>query len=280
METATEVWVVQTAHKQVSRFAIFALAELPQVGDDYSTDEGVVLGLRVQRRRLHPVDDSDTLWELEVQYSTKTKDQDEQDEEPLDRQPEIAIDFETYQTVAEGALVDFLNDEDAPVAEELFFGRALTNSAGEPFDPQPEMDQVRPVLTVTYNESFLNIPLLMHYANTVNSTVWLGCQPRTWKMGGPRISREIENGIKYWQISLTFTYNKQTWDLQILNQGTYFIDGGGDKQPFTDSPGNRIVGLLDDDGFELAEGADPTFERYRVYKETDFNNIFTEAIFQ
>jgi len=280
-ESATDIYLIQTAHRYVSRFVIMAWPGLPQVGDLYVTDEDTIGDLRVKRRRVRPSDDSDLLWEMEVEYSSKTKENNEEEEEPLDKKPEVEFDFETYQTTAEGALLDSAADDDdgAAVDSQFAWTKALTNSANEPFDPQPEVDQVRPVLTVTYNEAFLNIRPLMFFANRVNSVAWLGCPPRTWKMGGPRIHRVQDAEQSYWTVSLTFTFNKQTWDLQILNQGTYSIDGAGDKQPFVDAEGNRIVGLLDADGAELATDADATFERYRVYREGDFNFIFTDSIF-
>lgn len=290
-ESATDVYLIQTAHRNISRFVIQAWPGLPQIGDIYIIGQDVIQSLRCKRRRLRRRDDSDTIWEMECEYSSaqKEKEQEEEEEDPLDKKPEIEIDFETYQTVAEGALVNdsSVDDDDAADSSSFqFFGRALVNSAGEPFDPQPEMDQVRPVMTITYNEPFLNIPLLMHYANTVNKTGWLGCSPRTWKMGGPRIHRVQEAQYRYWQISLTFTFNKMGWDLQLLNQGTYYLDGGapsGPQTPFTDAEGNRIVGLLGETGDEfdpLIDTGDATYSRYRVYKERDFNEIFTEAIFQ
>ena len=283
-ESASDVWLIQTAHRNISRFAIQAWPGLPQVGDIYIVGNDVIQSLRCKRRRLRPRDDSDVLWEMEVEYSSKQKEdkQEGEEENPLDKPPEIDIDFETYQTVAEGALFDedTQDDDGAAVDSQFAWTKALTTSAGEPFDPQPEVDQVRPVLNITYNEANLNIRALMFYANRVNSVAWLGCPPRTWKMGGPRIHRVQEAEHRYWTISLTFTFNKQTWDLQILNQGTYFLDAGSDKASFTDANGERIVGLLAGDGTELAEGADPTFERYRVYREGDFNEIFTEAIFE
>lgn len=279
-ESASDVWLIQAAHRNISRFAIQAHPDLPQVGDIYFVGNDVIQSLRVKRRRLRPRDDSDVLWEMEVEYSSEQKEKEEEEENPLDKPPEIDIDFETYQTVAEGALLNSnVEDDDAAAVDSQFaWTQALTNSANEPFDPQPEVDQVRPVLNVTYNEAFLNIRALMFYANRVNSVAWLGCPPRTWKMGGPRIHRVEEAEHRYWTISLSFTFNKQTWDLQLLNQGTYYLDAGGDKQPFL-AGDDRIIGLLDAAGAELAANANPTFERYRVYREGDFNEIFTDAIF-
>lgn len=289
-ESASDTYLIQAAHRNISRFVIQAWPGLPQVGDLYIVGQDVIQSLRCSRRRLRRRDDSDVIWEMECEYSSKQKEkEEEEEEEPLDKKPEIDIDFETYQTVAEGALIldeSTDADETADTSSIPFFGRALVNTAGEPFDPQPEMDQVRPVMTITYNEAFLNIPLLMFYANTVNKTNWLGCPPRSWKMGGPRIRRVQEAQHRYWSVSLTFTFNSQGWDLQILNQGTYYLDGGGPsgaQTPFTDAEGNRIVGLLGDTGDEfnpLIDTGDATYSRYRVYKERDFNEIFTEAIFQ
>lgn len=280
-ETASETILVQTTHRNVSRWVILDHPDVPQIGDVYSTPEGTFLDLTLKRRRLRPKDDSDILWELELEYSTKTEKKEEAEEdEPLDRRPEVSIDFEIYQVTVQGAIKveNVGHDPNRSVNTLIAWDKALVNSAGEPFDPQPERDEARPVLNVTVNEQNLNLQRLSTFANTVNQTPWLGGAPRTWKLGGPRVVRVREKNQSFWQITTSFTFAKDTWDLQLLNQGTYFLDLNDDKRPFIDEEGNRRVGLLNEDGQELAAANDPTFSRYRVYRESDFNLLFTDSI--
>ena len=72
-----------------------------------------------------------------------------------------------------------------------------------------------------------------------------------------------------------FKFNRETWDLQLLNRGSYYYDGGfsgGTLTTFTDTAdGHPILGLLTAGGDKLAAGGDPTFEQFLVRQERSFS---------
>lgn len=258
---------------------------IPAIGDIYSVGNDFDVRAVATEKRVS-ARESPTEWEVEVSYSTvigKKPDQ-ENDQNPITQDVEVSFTAQQRTRVLAGyyanpALPQSLRDLDAPVV----------SSNGEPFDPQPEVDVSDPVMTMRKNFQSINIPYLLSLGNTVNASEFYGADARALRLSPPQMTLAFDPSVgEYWQVTFEFIYREETWDLQLLNTGTYYIDANGKKFPFKDEEGRPFVGLLDADGGALnwgvagtegqwgryiSGGDAPTFSRLRVYREVDFNSL-------
>ena len=245
---------------------------LPGLGTQYVSGpvfdpEARVVSLRPQR--LHR-----RAWHVDVEYSTETDDGDD----PLNREPRMSFNFQTFRVPIVGEL-----DQDAAGDADKVFKGAMRTTAGEIFDPPPEMDESRPVLKIVRNESTFKPLTAMLFQDAVNEAPWGGAQARQVKVN--RIStsgKESEkiNGFtyEYYPVTYELHYKRETWDIRLLNAGWYYLNAAGadptdpdNLVEFKDSSGKPRKGLLADDGTALADGEAVTYVRKRAYKELNFN---------
>jgi hypothetical protein len=126
----------------------------------------------------------------------------------------------------------------------------------------------------------------MALANCVNSSGFYGAEARQLKMVAPQADRVYNPTVGfYFVVTYGMAYKYDTWDLQLLNQGTYYLDAFSNPTPFKDSEGNRFIGLLNATGGALNSSSDatagryvsggdaPSFQRLRVFREIDFNSL-------
>jgi len=172
----------------------------------------------------------------------------------------------------------------------LLDSTGIVNSAYEPYCPPAEIDRVIPTLTFERNEPIFNHRYMLWYVNSVNSTRWYDWWPRTIKCASITGSRELKlfNGKPkaYWKVQYVFHFNIFTWDLFLLDYGTYYFQGGTTcipliKKPFMIKGVPNSLGLLAANGdastasSNMAPGTAPVsrYNRYRVLNETDFNML-------
>jgi len=261
-------------------FGIPSIGDLYNLGNDFDPQATVVEKTSTQR-------ESPWEWEVEVTYSTEVGDKPDPETNPLLQPPEISFGFETRQKVVPGT---YSQPELPGDLRRLEIG--VVNSAGELFDPQPVMEIADPVLTIKKNIPYMSASWLMELANTVNSAEFYGAYPRTLRLKPPQTERAYDEQIGfYWPCTFEFVYRYDTWDLQILNVGTYYIDATlqvpGIRRKFAMVDGTPFVGLLGSTGGALngsdadsnthgryvASGADPTFTTIKIYRELDFNSL-------
>ena len=225
-------------------------------------------GARVTRIEPRQDPDFPMMWEVTVTYSTLSKEESQENENPLLRPAEISMTPETFREPATGTFRDEINAEDKQ------FGSGLTNSAGELFDPPPEKDVSRPVLTIVRNELNVFPITLMDFADAVNLDTFLGAQPRQLKMAAPQFIRQHENDQAFWQVTYVMSFKRETWDLQLLNHGSYHLNSGSTKRTdFFNEDGRPILGNLTTDGLKLADGLPETFSRFKVQKQKSFASL-------
>jgi len=245
------------------------------LGNDFNP-RAVVTDKRARER------ESPFEWEVEVSYSTREKKEKEEFENPLLQPAEISFGFQNRNKVLTG----YYNDPENPNAlKNLELG--IVSSNGELFDPQPEIEIADPILTIKKNLPYISAAWLMEIANTVNQTEFYGAEARQLRLMPPQTDRAYDKVIGfYWPTTFQFCYRYDTWDMQLLNVGTYYM-ANGFSYPFKDSEGNRFVGLLRDTGAPLnfsstdkytwgrvTEGGEAvTYTRLRVYREIDFNSL-------
>lgn len=189
---------------------------------------------------------------------------------PLLERPEIEFGFESKQKALYGY----------PDPQQAYQGggkpttsSGITNSAGEPFDPPVEIEVSYPVLTITRNEPTFFPNLAVQFQDAVNSDNFWGVNPHCARVKAIRGTKQYGKGQNYWKVTYTIAFNRETWDLQILDIGTYYIDasdGNLKKKFYTDVPDKQPkVGNLTavgDDG-----GATIHFKTFsKIYREEVF----------
>lgn len=236
-------------------------------GAAYESGNDSVPGSRCKGMSARPTDaENDALhWDVIVSYSSSVDEQD-QEENPLNRPPDIQFDGEEFQRPVEKAL-----NEDGDLV-------AITSSAGEVFETPVEMDDSRPVLVITRNEASPNWALWTTYSRpVVNSDMFMGNPPGTVKTKPIRAQLQIEGVYEFWRVTYRFEVNPETWVKEILDQGTYerFAEGvdnnpliekfvDKDKQPVSKPQ------LLNGEGRKLPDGQPPKFLKFKVYPELPF----------
>lgn len=244
---------------------------LPKQGDLYILGNDFNPSSRVVGRQFTQIEESPYEWEVEILY------------EPFDVSfedtTEVSLGFQTRRIVVPGRY----NDPEIPHSErKLEMG--IVSSNGELFDPPPEMEVSEPVLTFTRNETDISIAYLMSITNTVNKSEFYGADARTLRMMPPQAQRQTNpDGGWYWRVTYQLAYKYDTWDLQILNTGRFYMTGG--TMDVFQKDGVPFVGLLttagaalnsssvDTAGRYISDGEDPTFQRLRVYREIDFGEL-------
>jgi len=230
----------------------------PVIGSSYLTATESDLGAFCNS--IQPVQDSDNprVWEVTVEYGP----QEPGDENPLNRPLEISWSFAQFTRVC---------DRDIN-------GHALLNSAGDFFDPPPEIDDSRPVLTIVRNEASFDPAQAIDYQDAVNSDSFLGFAAGTAKVMGISSSLQFESNIFFWKTSYEFQFRRDGWKLSVLDQGRYKTNHK--PIPEKDSGGNDMVGThvsdpvpLDGSGNPLTNPTPSTavFREFDVYKQRAFS---------
>ena len=262
-------FLVTTSNSLVGPLAVLNAPGLPPRFSPYTTStefDNTVRVIERSPRRIGP-----NQWHVDVVYSTLHGDE-EQAQNPIGKPPEIRFDFVDFRVPIPGEVTP----ESPGDPTEVVWTKGLATSAGEVFNPPAMMDESRPRLTVVRNEIVLDVPLIIEYQNAVNTDVFFGAQPRQARVNGISATRQQERGVRYWRVKYVFTFKRDTWDIQLLDQGTYYCPGGGtctreDGEEFTTKGGVPGMGNLDGDGDKLAANLPAKFIRATVYKERAFS---------
>lgn len=233
--------------------------------------------VRVVERRAQQIPGSHTAWAVEIVYSNKHADparnqgdapDAEGDEDIEDESPAVHFGFETKVVPVESTR--------NPISQNPlkgWVGAGAVNSAGEKFDPPPEYETSRPILTITINQIALDFATVRAYQDATNSDNFLGAPPNTVRC---RIEadRVYRNGFKSWRVTYNFVFEKEDWNLKVLDIGTYYIDASDENKikafVTEDDPPQPRIGLLDADGDELHPADLPHFVILQVYDQLPF----------
>jgi hypothetical protein len=278
------VYYVETDDRDDGPLTARTAFGIPNIGDMYITGNdadvsAVVVSKRATQR------ESPYEWEVEVVYSTDTKKEPQQSDSPLDEPPRVSVSAQTRRILVPG----YFNTPSDRLTRTYELG--IVNTAGEYYDPQPEMDITEPVLVIERNYGSIDLPWLLSISNCVNQSEFYGVPARMLRMAAPRITSAYDGTIgTYWNVVYEMAYKWDTWDIQLLSQGTYslYAIGGGEYEPkqFLDKQGHPRIGLLDENGYGLnasdgeewrgvyyAGGDEPYYQTFRVYGEIDFNSL-------
>jgi hypothetical protein len=163
--------------------------------------------------------------------------------------------------------------------------RPLQASNGQIFDPPPEMDQSRLILTITRNEdiSTPHLALSMIYLDKLNADVFWGATSGQVKCKNITTQRQVQqlpDGSQFTYLRSTYTFEfRQSWDIQLLDKGSFYMHqvtmADPTPQPvhFHSIEGQPIDGLLDGNGGKLADGGNPIWLTVRPYDSLPFTYL-------
>jgi hypothetical protein len=266
-------WVAQTDDANDDAAVILAYAGCPRLYDVYATSNAFDPSAFCKSVTPEQDANSPTIWRVTADYDT-IADPRKQDANPLNRPSVITWDFSLGSKILEKAT--FINGTTGAETE----NSAVCNSAGEPFETPPEVDDTRVVLQIQKSLPEFNTDLAFEYTNAINNDPWLGGDPYTWKCQGisGRLEYAVldEGAIPFWDVQATFEYRREGWRLELLDAGYHKKNGGGtnlivikdeNEQPLTKPR------LLDGSGGVLALSGTPVYRKYKAYRELPFGGL-------
>jgi hypothetical protein len=236
------------------------------LGNSYSTPNEVDKGSYVNSIDAVSEGDDGLSWLVNVQYGPYDATINPQD--PTQRPIELNYEASQFQR---------------PSIEDVN-GKAIANSAGDPFDPPLMKDDSRPVFVITRNEMTYNDEVMATYRDTVNSDVFFGYGPMLVKCHSITGRLAYDPDIHwYYVVTYRFEHNKDGWHKKPLDAGFRTNPAGATSPaPIFDKAGLPISvpALLDGHGLQLTDGADPVFLDIQDYVEKPFEplNITREQI--
>lgn len=155
------------------------------------------------------------------------------------------------------------------------------NSAGEPY--QTGFVRQRRIITREFTQfekiqgaGALSLDDIEARNNVLNNDTFLGKPKRTLKLTVESCEAGFYYGVRCWRVGYKLHYKKDDWRLKQLDIGSYYIDSGN-KLPFKDDEGNRILGSLDGVGGEAADQNEPAIRYHKEFDEIDFNDFLRMA---
>lgn len=269
--TYSRAFLIETTDSKDPAAVALGAPGLPPIGSQFTS--GSVFDPEARVTSLRPSRLAPKAWRVDVEYSTESPD----DQDPLNHRPEMSFSFQTFRVPIVGEL-----DQDAAGDAVKVFKGAMKNTAGQIFDPPPEMDESRPVLKIVRNEPTFNPIVAMTFQDAVNAVGWGGAKARQIKVqsistSGRKTEKVGAVTYEYYPVTYELHYKRETWDVRLLNWGWYYLTAAGADPTdpanlidFKDASGKPTKGLLADNGTALAAGAKPTYVTKRVYKELSF----------
>ena len=218
--SATLSWtVLLDGRDSVERAAIIARQApgIPRVGQRHPADPTAIC------RSVDPKPISPAFWRVTASYYSPAggTGKDGEPLNPLDQPPEIHWGFE-----------QIVQQVDTDID-----GKAIVNSAGEAFDPPPEMPFRRPVLSVTRNERKFPGALARAYAGgrgAVNSGTFYGWPPKTALCRNISGDDQRAGDVIYSRVTYEIAFDGDGWQPKYLDVGFNEVEDGELKRIMTD----------------------------------------------
>jgi len=270
----SRAFYVQTSQKTDDPNIVKTAVGLPFKWQTYNTETYTDLEAVCYERTFTQNAENPLIWDVRCSYSTVAVDWKaavQTQDDPILEPPEIEFSFEQRPKALYGY----------PDPQQAYIGggkpaasSGVVNSAGEPFDPPAEIDVSYPVLTISRNEPLFLPAIAVRFQDAVNSDVFWGVNKHCAKIKGIRGVRQYKRNKGYWRVTYQIAFNRETWDLQLLDHGTYYIDAsdGDKKKKFkTDAPEELPrLGNLTSDGDD--GGSTIRFKVFdKVWREEQFS---------
>ena len=143
------------------------------------------------------------------------------------RPPKRCMDLQITNPLLEPIKISGSFVKDKLEATQDRFGKPLTNTAWEQLrGPQVEFDYSRPTVKIEMNQPILNLPLLSALRDCVNDQPLWGLQARCVKLSNVTYERRYYGFCSvYYNIVLEFDINEETFDRDLLDEGTKVLSG-------------------------------------------------------
>jgi len=268
IRTYTRVWLVET--DDPGDGAVTVLMAGPAIGTYYATSCETDMQALVRSKT--PRQLSKYLWELTISYSSEGTDPGQQQENPLQRPPQVAWGFAQHEVQA-------FKDLD---------GKPFMNSAGEPYPAEvAKRDQSRLVLTVTRNESYFDVDLAEEFQDAINDKPFFGRAKGTAKCANIRGDGPHYENVVYWQVTYEIHFDSRGWLNEQLDAGHYYWEDGDVGHPAKKRFPQDGLGVtstepipLDGHGNKLSEAdikaAQFKYRTFRHYEWRDFGKLNLE----
>lgn len=228
---------------------------------------------KAERMGVNP--DASCYWEVTCKYKTKDEDDDDPDD-PTNEPPQIEGDFHITNELCHAS---YKTSDPDPT-------EGIRNTAGELFKQQITKEVDNQILIITRNENIAtNVPNLSRlYNNRINNApiVIVGvsfpfhsvrCRIKFSKQHKETGSGPSKTQVTFWKVRYEIAHREETWDLKLLDYGSYHLDNDGNKINFKTTTGDRYLGLLN--GIDGKESKTPKFivPPLRVYDTADFSTL-------
>ncbi len=173
---------------------------------------------------------SGPIWEIVVQYSNQTQQNQNQNDEngdqqnPLNRPKILGLTFEKETVVV---------TKDAKTHD------LIVNSADDPFVPPITTTRSRPVLTIMRNEGFIDLDRYVGVIDRTNSGSFYGRPTGAVLCRNISCTQEIENNFIYFKTQYEFAIATTGFDIEVENRGFNEYPGGdtSKKRPIVNDAG-------------------------------------------
>jgi hypothetical protein len=177
------------------------------------------------------------------------------------------------------------------LTKDVITGDPVANSAGQPFDPPPEIPSSNLTITVTAYKDFSTfdpVAKVLVYQDAINdANLLMAVSPattavfpaKTLRCNEYKVGSHSENNQTFWQVDLTLEFKPTGWNpISLLDAGNYYIKSMSlPPQPMLDLQGNPANGPmpLDGSGHPLNAGATLVYKDFSGYLQQNFATILT-----
>ncbi len=249
-------FIVDTGNETLGPAYVMSLGGLPALFAPYAyggeSDAGALVTNRDFKRR----SGARHIWDVEIEYSTKSLEPGQQNDNPTERPPDVAWESERVEEVA---------DLDRN-------GNPILNTAGQPYDPPLMRDYKLRTLVYTRNEPTFDWSLSLDYEDTINSSTFLGKPAFTWRVLDIDARRAFEEGELFWVVTYRLQYKRRGWKRKVMSLGFKDKDG----KEILDEHGNRPSEpwKLDANGDPIkAAGAPGHTQTFEIFDHVDFTPL-------
>lgn len=261
--TSTFYFLVLADDVSVSREEVlFNTIGLPVVGVVYGLIQATCTGIDAKRNTKHAL-----YWDVTCTFDTGREDQKQSPSDPTSNDPTtwlpvFVIDsFETKQRI--------LTVDKTPGTP-----KTCTNSANQPFSvPLTESVTLCSYTFTQFEDPSQDINTILDRNETVNSTTFRSRATRTLKQNVTSAELGYYAGVPAWRIGYRHTYDRDKWDVKMVDVGPNFLDGTKLKPCMDKTNSFRIIGNLDGSGAQQDQDIAPYVITFRTYTEIDFNSF-------
>ena len=190
------------------------------------------------------------VWSVNVVWSTNADDKPAEDE--------------NTDPTAEPAKIDGSTEMVPRVMQKDAEGDPVTTSAKEPF-LNPPVQHTVPIevirITVKKRADQFDLREEAAFLGATNSNEFLGFAAGEIQLGGRSWTNGFKNGVTFVEVTYQFKWDPEGHDMEVLDQGSFYLDAAGDKVVDT-KDGHPVVVNLNGAGAKLADGADAKFLKF------------------